>query len=961
MAFDPASAKPVTQFDPASARAVAVPSSDPIGDLPPDFGDATMRPDEIENAAHNVGMSVAPNATTALESIPPLQPGEAKNEMLQAILGPLGRSDVAATIGNKLVPVAPAAGGMWGMMTGLGNELVSGFGGTPDVTAADAATNVTKALSYEPRTPMGKAVGGVIDLPMEAIGTAGGALGGKVLDKSNSPMLATLADTAVQALPMLVGGKHAGEALKAPDPVRAATAPSMADLAASEHTAAGQPSATAPTDQAVSSLMDAVHEAVQPPPAPQPESVAPPAQAERVATPAKPGEQPTPVPPPPANIAAMLDNAPPEVKQSAVGQLADQLRQPGARETQAAPNALPEVVNEPANLRGNDRGSGAGVDRTPEPKPPAEPMAQAPDVSEVPPADVARPAVDQQPVEQNVPQPELAGRNPITDRLAAKLRDHDSAVAEYSAIPETNGGTVLNVDTARELSPDYIKDRTRSADVHEPASAFIKRMYAEKLAEPTPEGKEPTVLFTAGGTGAGKSTGIGLLGDSLKPEITYDTNMNSYDSAKAKIEQALAAGRNVKILYTYRDPVEALRNGALPRSAGQERKFGSGRTVPLAEHARTHTGSYDVVNRLAQEYNGDRRVEIVAADNSRGRGNAQIVPLDQIPNPGKEGLHEQLRSQLEAAHRSGEISDAIRTGFEAESQRPVVGAGDRGQPQQERPAGSPAQVNRSLNERLRSPTRTQIEDEGGDVAVAEPPPKPKPERPQAQTEVSARNAAVDADRIARDLPEIPEAERQEWEKPHADALAKIEADPAYPKRLAAEVAAKPRPISAEETMALTHDLRELTAEHSNATKAVLEARSARDTIGEASAIARLRDAEEALTRNHEAIRVGGTEAARALSIRNAIVKDDYSIGRNMDRAKVAFGDKFDAETKQAVEHLSQKIKEQDERIAELEKQQEAKARAKQPKTADERMQERIQKQMDELQSKIEARTKVCPL
>src|SRR3546814_7560989 len=115
-------------------------------------------------------------------------------------------------------------------------------------------------------------------------------------------------------------------------------------------------------------------------------------------------------------------------------------------------------------------------------------------------------------------------------------------------------------------------NRTRSADVHEAASDTVKTLYESKLAQPTPEGLDRAVLFTAGGTGAGKTTAVNAAGDAFgKPEITYDTNMNTLSSAVDKVDQALAAGRDVRLAYVYRDPVEALACGALPRAERQAR------------------------------------------------------------------------------------------------------------------------------------------------------------------------------------------------------------------------------------------------------------------------------------------------------------------------------------------------------------------------------------------------------
>lgn len=252
--------------------------------------------------------------------------------------------------------------------------------------------------------------------------------------------------------------------------------------------------------------------------------------------------------------------------------------------------------------------------------------------------------------------------SPIGDALQAKIdADFGAAVEEYNRLPEANGGQVINTDVARELSPEYQADRTRSADVHEAASAFAKRLYAEKLSRPTPEGKLPTVLFTGGGTGAGKSTGLNLLAESSEAEIVYDTNMNSEASAVTKIEQALDAGRNVHIMYVYRDPVEALTAGALPRAMRM------GRTVPVESHAATHAGARVVAEKIAARYANDPRVVITVVDNSRGRGKAAVTTLDKLPQVVELGLKEKLNEATKAEYAAGRISEAVARGTIGES------------------------------------------------------------------------------------------------------------------------------------------------------------------------------------------------------------------------------------------------------------------------------------------------------
>ncbi len=270
--------------------------------------------------------------------------------------------------------------------------------------------------------------------------------------------------------------------------------------------------------------------------------------------------------------------------------------------------------------------------------------------------------------------------------------DFPSVEREYSRLTgdfDSRGGTVLNTDIARELSPDYRADRSKSANVHEAASEFVKQLYAKKLAEPTPAGKDPVVLLTAGGTGAGKTTGERAMGDALgSPEIIYDTNMNGLESSEKKIEQALAAGREVDILYTYRDPVESLTGGALPRAMRMEAEAGTGRTVPLSEHAKTHVGSYETIKALREKYANDPRVRFTYFDNSRGKGNGKFVQFADLPSlvddsaygqeperseaagvhaPVQRGssgtLEARLREALDAEHQAGRISDAVYRGF----------------------------------------------------------------------------------------------------------------------------------------------------------------------------------------------------------------------------------------------------------------------------------------------------------
>ena len=161
-----------------------------------------------------------------------------------------------------------------------------------------------------------------------------------------------------------------------------------------------------------------------------------------------------------------------------------------------------------------------------------------------------------------VPQAQPQSQDPITQEYFDRLNnDYTKLREEYAALKDSGGGKILNTDIARELSPHYLSDRTKSANVHEPSSQFIKQVYADKLSNPTPKGMDNTVVFTAGGTGAGKTTALEAvknISESVKrAEMVYDTNMNKFETSDKKIQQALRANRKVSIIYTYRDPVEA--------------------------------------------------------------------------------------------------------------------------------------------------------------------------------------------------------------------------------------------------------------------------------------------------------------------------------------------------------------------------------------------------------------------
>lgn len=245
----------------------------------------------------------------------------------------------------------------------------------------------------------------------------------------------------------------------------------------------------------------------------------------------------------------------------------------------------------------------------------------------------------------------------LTKRIAQNV---DSAIDEYSGLQGAEGGRLLNTDLARELSPEYRADRTRSAAVHEPASYLVKRMYDRKLAEAPKEGEEALVVFSGGGTGAGKTTGLSMASKFdpriERAQVIYDTNLNGLKSSIDKIDKALEANKRVIIIYTHRDPVDALVNGALPRAMRM------GRTVPLDEHAKTHVGSANTIKELAAKYAGDKRVQIEVVDNSRGKGGQRIGSVADVADLEYNSVRENLKHAIDTQYAAGKISDTVYRG-----------------------------------------------------------------------------------------------------------------------------------------------------------------------------------------------------------------------------------------------------------------------------------------------------------
>ena len=166
-------------------------------------------------------------------------------------------------------------------------------------------------------------------------------------------------------------------------------------------------------------------------------------------------------------------------------------------------------------------------------------------------------------------------------------------------------------------------------------------------------------------------------------QIIMDGNLAKFESGKKKINQALAAGKEVAINYVHRDPLEAFINGAVKRAVRQVEEFGTGRTVPLKTHVGTHVGANMTIRKLAKEYADEPRVIIEAVNNSKGRGNAVLFDsVEDIPTIDEHKLLADVEAALDDALQNGTITQEVFEGFTTSRSPP--GTGTRGRDQRAR-------------------------------------------------------------------------------------------------------------------------------------------------------------------------------------------------------------------------------------------------------------------------------------
>lgn len=188
-------------------------------------------------------------------------------------------------------------------------------------------------------------------------------------------------------------------------------------------------------------------------------------------------------------------------------------------------------------------------------------------------------------------------------------------------------GNEINADNFRPFFKDIGYNGANAAAVQEPSSYLAKKAYSDAL-----KNKGDFATFSAGGSGAGKSSGIKSIPElsnlKNKSAVLLDSNLSSYSSAIKKIKQAEDAGKKFVGIYTYRDPIDSFVNGVVKRMNDNPEEMG--RIVPTKVMAGNHIDSLEVVKKLIKDgYN------FWVVDNSLGAGKAKLTTLEDIVKKAK--------------------------------------------------------------------------------------------------------------------------------------------------------------------------------------------------------------------------------------------------------------------------------------------------------------------------------------
>lgn len=211
------------------------------------------------------------------------------------------------------------------------------------------------------------------------------------------------------------------------------------------------------------------------------------------------------------------------------------------------------------------------------------------------------------------------------------------------------GSTIVSGDEVRKTMPGYNRlDWSTHVDRTGYVGPRLEAQFQRLLKERKGKG-DGTVVFLAGGNGAGKSTVAAKIGDSH--DFTIDSTLGNLDVAKRQIDAILANGQTPEIHFVYRTPGQALEGIA-------QRIRNGGHIVSPLSFANSHVKSRENLRLLSDAYGDKIRLHIY--DNSvEGAPEITLKQLEAKGKPDHARIRESanyflghLREREEASGRS---------------------------------------------------------------------------------------------------------------------------------------------------------------------------------------------------------------------------------------------------------------------------------------------------------------------
>lgn len=222
----------------------------------------------------------------------------------------------------------------------------------------------------------------------------------------------------------------------------------------------------------------------------------------------------------------------------------------------------------------------------------------------------------------------------------------DQLLKDYIA----QNGNWVSADLARPLFKDIGYDGNNTAAVQEASSALSKDALAYWIKN---SGDKKDAYFLAGGSGAGKSTATRAMGDATKnAAFVLDGNLSNYASAMKKIQATMDGGKMPTVLYVYRDPIEAWKNGVISRMLTSEHPEEYGRVVPLRAFLENTSGALDTVKKILTD---NKDVPVKAYENL-ATGGKKTLSMSEVENLSMPNVTRKLVKYTEGLAKDGTIT-----------------------------------------------------------------------------------------------------------------------------------------------------------------------------------------------------------------------------------------------------------------------------------------------------------------